>query len=606
MTETQWQWAWSQAKSEIARHLVEGLLNIEEATGGDESAQWEQFQIDYLNMAREEERIAVAVSKTRQCGFSWLLAAEAVGRAARYPGSLTNIVSINKDEAEEKIRYARIINDCMQPGARIPRWLTDNRGELEADNGSRIRSHACTPPRGRPGANHRLDECAHYQRPIEIYQAAVPGIARKGSITACSSPWVKGGWHYQVMEEPNLYPDFVRIWVPWWEVFGLCNDVEAAKQFAPNWSTQARVEQFGTDRLQFLYRNMPLDAFQVECELAYADDSLAWITWEEIQQCTADETMDFVIAEGLDDVRAAIAGLYGREREGRVFAGYDLARKHDKAVLALLEEVGGRFTCFAVLILPNVEFTDQKAMLEGVTPLITSGCIDATGMGANLAEDMHRYNRKWHEIVFSNPVKAELAVDLRQQFQDKSILIPPDRDLQRDIHSVRRIVSAANNIIYDADRDDDLGHADRFWALALGVNAVVRQWHTAAVKPGDVVVSGAKRMTAQRAGAGDEHEIEVRPLTSGQIERLGPQRPIGHEQDEPPKPGTGTGPIGPAMTPVQQHQLETAYPHLRAKRLQREMREREARGEPEPEEAAPEYITQANGIRVKKVRAPRA
>jgi phage FluMu gp28-like protein len=35
---------------------------------------------------------------------------------------------------------------------------------------------------------------------------------------------------------------------------------------------------------------------------------------------------------------------------------------------------------------------------------------------------------------------------------------------------VRKIVTAANNVRLDADRDQD-GHADRFWALGLAYHA---------------------------------------------------------------------------------------------------------------------------------------
>ena len=322
------------AKRRETKWLILALGDrLPEATGSPDAV-WEDFQIDYLDLANAEEQTMLSASKTRQCGFSWLLAAEAVARAALHPGSLTNIVSINRDEAEEKIRYARLINDCVVPDVRLT-WTTDNREELEATNGSRIRSHACRPPRGRPGAHHRLDEIAHYQRPLEIYNAAVAGTLRAGSITCCSSPWVRGGFHYQVMEEPDNYPDFTRLWIPWWAVKGLCVDVRAAKTVAPQLPTRERVERFGSDRLKRLFRNMPLDAFRVECELAYADDNTAWLTWEEITACTGPADMDYTLAVGLDAVHRALPGILSGKRSGPVYAGYDVARSHDLAVLSL-------------------------------------------------------------------------------------------------------------------------------------------------------------------------------------------------------------------------------------------------------------------------------
>ena len=499
--------ALSRAERPMAQWLILALgPRLGEATGATDAV-WEDFQIDYLDLADAPSQTMLSASKTRQCGFSWLLAAEAVARAALYPASLTNIVSINRDEAEEKIRYARLINDCVDPAVRLT-WVTDNREELEASNGSRIRSHACRPPRGRPGAHHRLDEIAHYQRPGEIYNAAVAGTLRAGSITCCSSPWVRGGFHYQVMEEPSSYPDFTRLWIPWWAVRGLCIDTEAARNIAPSLSTQDRVEQFGTDRLRRLFRNMPLDAFQVECELAYADDSLAWITWEEIQSCTGPADMDYTVCHGIDEAMRVLPGLLAK-RAGRVFAGYDVARKEDKAVLTLCERVANTLVCFAVCVLGDVPFASQKAFLTEITPGIRSGCIDATGLGANLAEDMNRQSFRWHEITLSHPIKAQLAVDLRQQFQDATILIPPDRDLQRDLHSVQRIVTAANNMVYAADRDEELGHGDRFWALALAVHSVVRQFYSTGITQASLQPHSGGTASIRDTG-GEEKPVTLR------------------------------------------------------------------------------------------------
>lgn len=545
MTEEQWEWAREQAKSPMCRFLVENL-DIAEAAG-DEEARWEQFQIDYLNLARDHKQPPIAVSKTRQCGWSFLLAAEGVARVILYPGSLTNIVSINKDEAEEKIRYARQINECLFPEVRVDEWRTDNRGELETHDGSRIRSHACTPPRGRPGANHRLDEVAHYQKPQEIYNAAVPGITRKGSICCGSSPWILGGFHYDLMEEPEKYPDYVRMWIPWWHVFGMCKDVPLATAEAPGMPTQDRVEKFGTERLLFLYRNMPLDSFQVEFELAYADDNLSWLKWEEIVACTGPGEMDYIIANGYDEVLQALPKLFARKAVGPVFAGYDVARKKDLAVLTLLELVGGVYVCFAILILPNTRFADQESLLQDVTPIIRSGCIDETGMGMQLAENMHAYSFKWQGLTMTAPAKAEIAgAIMRPQFQAQAVIIPPDRDLQRDLHSVRRIVTAANNIVFSGDRDEELGHADRFWSLGLGMYSHLGQWQYRGPAPG-AVKSSAEKIKAVNAATGVEQEVEVRPWDPDTEEPL------------------LTGPIADAQAAERKAWLKQRFKHMRDK-----------------------------------------
>src|SRR6185312_8108623 len=55
-------------------------------------------------------------------------------------------------------------------------------------------------------------------------------------------------------------------------------------------------------------------------------------------------------------------------------------------------------------------------------------------------------------------------------FEDRRIEIPDDRDLKADLKAVKRIITEAGNIRYDAKRSES-GHSDRFWALALSWHA---------------------------------------------------------------------------------------------------------------------------------------
>ena len=74
-------------------------------------------------------------------------------------------------------------------------------------------------------------------------------------------------------------------------------------------------------------------------------------------------------------------------------------------------------------------------------------------------------------ITFTNKVKEELAYNLRTNFEDKTIYIPSAHIIREDLHSVRRVITASNNIRFDAESDENIGHADRFWALALALYA---------------------------------------------------------------------------------------------------------------------------------------
>jgi phage FluMu gp28-like protein len=71
---------------------------------------------------------------------------------------------------------------------------------------------------------------------------------------------------------------------------------------------------------------------------------------------------------------------------------------------------------------------------------------------------------------FTPAVKEDLAVTMLRNFQDKRVRVPVDRDIRSDLHSVRKYVTVAGNVRYDADRTEATGHADRFWSLALALH----------------------------------------------------------------------------------------------------------------------------------------
>lgn len=163
--------------------------------------------------------------------------------------------------------------------------------------------------------------------------------------------------------------------------------------------------------------------------------------------------------------------------DGPCYAGYDVGRTHDLSVLWVVERVGDVFWTRVLRTFSRVNFTAQEGALNQLmsAPNVKRLCIDSTGLGMQMAERMQdRWGRHRVEAVnFSAPVKAELAMPLRRLFEDKLIRIPMDDAVREDLHKVRKVVTAAGNVRFDADRDSAPGggHADRFWALALAVHA---------------------------------------------------------------------------------------------------------------------------------------
>lgn len=454
-------------------YLVE-YLDLAEATG-DPEARWEAFQLKHLNNL---SLLAIS-NKARQVGWSWLAAAEATAIGACKPRSTSIFVSINQEEAAEKIRYAKQILEATDKDVR-PKLIRDNRFELEFQNGSRLISHPCRPVRGKAKARVYLDEFAHYPIDREIYQSALPVISKGGVIRIGSSPMGAQGLFWEIYAQTTrAYPDYRRQMIPWWSVKALSTDVRRANLMAPGMLTEERVLRFGTSRLVEIYRNMPLDDFQQEYECAWVDEAISWIDWELIKRnqiLAQQERLWHRQTRGVDAALAAIEEMAIECRDAHIedvlVGGMDIGRLHDNTEVILL----GRSTTNQLpyrlgITLDRVEFDDQYAVAERMLSVlpISNFLIDMTGMGMQLAENLNKtFSDRAQGVVFSGPSKELWAVETKLRFQRGEIPIPLDRDLAYQIHSVKRKVTAGKNFIFDVESSEK-HHADKFWALALAI-----------------------------------------------------------------------------------------------------------------------------------------
>ena len=125
-------------------------------------------------------------------------------------------------------------------------------------------------------------------------------------------------------------------------------------------------------------------------------------------------------------------------------------------------------------VLDRVSFPLQIEFLKNkmCNPRLARLCIDYTGMGGPVCEEVQRSFGQYRVegVTFSNPVKEALAMPLRAAFEDRTIRIADDPALRDDLHKIRKTMTAAGNIRYEGERDEN-GHSDRFWALALALHA---------------------------------------------------------------------------------------------------------------------------------------
>ena len=159
------------------------------------------------------------------------------------------------------------------------------------------------------------------------------------------------------------------------------------------------------------------------------------------------------------------------------YAGYDVGRRKDVAVYFEAARIGDILWQSGYEVMENMPFRMQADLISRrlEDSRLERLCIDATGLGMMLAEEMQDRHGKYRveAITFTGPVKAALAMPVRAAFESRTIRIAADETLRHDLHKVVRSVTAAGNVRYEGGRDES-GHSDRFWALALAVHAAGR------------------------------------------------------------------------------------------------------------------------------------
>lgn len=433
--------------------FISGVMRWEE-----EPVRLEGYQVDFLNNRSRFRWI----TKSRQVGYSFVFALEALARCHLRDGYTAVFVSYNQSDAAEKIMVARQLYDEL-PAALQKRLVTDTKTELAFEsNGpkrriSRILSLPSKPPRGKKGDIY-LDELAHLLNDREVYTGSTALILRShGQLTGCSTPLGRRGIFWEIAsEELRKYPHHTRQWVPWWQCRFFCTDVERATVEAPGMSTEEAVAAFGQQTIIEQLDSLPREDFEQEFCCIFVDESYSYYPYGLILPCTDDNVR---LAHEFSDIAFP---------KGRIVAGFDVGRIHDLSELAVFEELEGRLLCRLLRSYDQVPFSEQEADLRRFLETIPVArlSIDRSGIGMNLAENLER---DYPQVVgenFTNDSKERWATDFKILMQRRDVTLPRTRDLVGQIHSIKKRILPSGKAGFDAERTAG-GHADRFWAIAL-------------------------------------------------------------------------------------------------------------------------------------------
>ena len=333
-------------------------------------------------------------------------------------------------------------------------------------NGSRIIGLPANPDtaRGYTG-NMILDEFAFHSQDRAIWAAAFGRVSRGDlKLRVISTPNGQRGKYYELAKQQGLGA-------------GGPLNAPCALNGAPP-SPESRIPNPGIwsghwcDVHTAVAQGCPIDVALLRS--AIGDEQ----SWQQEYECVFLSERDnyipldlIVTCEDRHATATLPAGWDDRADGREYYFGYDVARVGDLSVLAVVEKLGDVQWTRGLIEMRNMKFSDQENILSDIIPRCLRGAVDSTGLGSEMAERLAaKFPGKVEPVSFTAPRKQDMAVRMRRHFEERTLRVPEYGALRRDLNAVKRIVTSAGNIRFDAERTEQ-GHADRFWALALALHA---------------------------------------------------------------------------------------------------------------------------------------
>ena len=457
----------------------------------------------------DDSQLKIAVW-SRQTGKSFAAALRAVLKCIN---KHTQYIILSKGERQSRLFMEKVKDFCESfKAAKMVRGyrelpITDDKA-MEVffpHNHSRIIGLPANPDTARGySGNVVLDEFAFHGDARKIYAACLPIITRGYSIEVISTPNGTAGKFYEIAKQAGLVTGPSSL-VP-----GPLTNKGSEREEANDKGQMTRDSLWSGHKVDIydavaegLPANIHLlragcddeETWQQEYCCQFLSDAQNYLPVELISSCVHEEAETEGAGLGIRD------SGFGKTRnpEARTpnpdyYLGVDIGRKRDLTIAWLFEKIGGILWSRQLVTLKGVSFDEQEKSIcrlielncpsslvpghlqrttdkgQG-TAAVRRVCVDQSGLGMMLAEHLvQRYGSIVEPVQFTAPLKERLAPMVKQAFEERTVRIPDNREVRADLNSVKRYVTPAGNVRFDAEHTDR-GHADRFWALALVVNA---------------------------------------------------------------------------------------------------------------------------------------
>lgn len=416
------------------------------------------YQADYI---RDDANLVI-VEKGRQIGLSYAASYKAVRLAAPKNARL-DVWVMSRDEIQAK----QFLLYCKR-WARVLKFAAEDLGELVIDNDKDITAHVLKFANGlciyclssNPDAivgktgHVILDEFALHKDQRQLYAVAKPVTQWGGTLTIISTHRGASTVFNEIIQDIKTRGNKMGWSLHTIPIQTAVADGLVEKINAATGKTETREQWLARQRAECLDEEQWLQEY---CCVP-ADESQAFITYDMIVKCEDDSARkDFA---------------YLQTCQHPLYIGFDVARTQHLSVIDVEEKIGDVFWERLRIEMRNKSYAEQEFEFERLMRLRQTrrGCIDATGLGSQLAENMvKRWGSRVEGVRFTGPVKEDLAFPLRSAHEDRTLRYAKDDALRADLRGIKKETTASGNIRFVGEASDS--HCDRFWAKALALHA---------------------------------------------------------------------------------------------------------------------------------------
>lgn len=387
-----------------------------------------KYQMAWLT---DPSRMRIAL-KSRQIGFSWTFALEAVVTALTKNRNQL-LGSASQDQSEVMIAYAV---DFLELFGVEP--ISKSASKIVLPNGKYLKA---LPKNWRTiqgfAGDVYFDEFAWNADDVWIWRALIPAVtAVGGRVSVASTPFAKRGKFYDLWSKENKYSK---------------HEIDIYCALADGMDKNGKTVDDFIQELKDLLDDPEFFPSAYECK--FIDDKNSYIPLSLIE---------------------SLMKLDQNENDGqKIWLGIDIGRHHDITdITAIGEGKSGRKEVRFNIALKKMSYDDQKKFILKLfrKHYIYKCYIDRTGLGDNLFENIRDvYPNKVFGVWFSAKSKEKMAKNLKRMLEKGDIDLLKDRECALHYSAIKRIATE-RGFKYDTEkggRKKEYGHADKFWSLAL-------------------------------------------------------------------------------------------------------------------------------------------